>query len=103
MCFLLLFDEVSISLIMCANASFCVSLHFKSAEVASGIQLSVSGAMGFRTVHQVCTVKVFLRTFLCCFLLAWIFFGGCYVFLCTRTHAAHISMNVLINMIRDKG
>ncbi|WOG90974.1 hypothetical protein DCAR_0310221 [Daucus carota subsp. sativus] len=29
------------------------SLHFKSAEVASGLHLSVSGALGFRTVHQV--------------------------------------------------
>ncbi|PSS16407.1 Tetratricopeptide repeat protein [Actinidia chinensis var. chinensis] len=28
-------------------------LHFKSAEVASGLQLSVTGSLGFRTVHQV--------------------------------------------------
>ncbi|XP_059640826.1 uncharacterized protein LOC132282985 [Cornus florida] len=28
-------------------------LHFESAEVASGLQLSVTGALGFRTVHQV--------------------------------------------------
>ncbi|KAE9608627.1 putative 43kDa postsynaptic protein [Lupinus albus] len=27
--------------------------HFESAEVASGLQLSVTGALGFRTVHQV--------------------------------------------------
>ncbi|KAL8127597.1 hypothetical protein AgCh_014485 [Apium graveolens] len=29
------------------------SLHFKLAEAASGLSLSVSGALGFRTVHQV--------------------------------------------------
>ncbi|XP_052190220.1 uncharacterized protein LOC127799954, partial [Diospyros lotus] len=28
-------------------------LHFESAEVVSGLQLSVTGALGFRTVHQV--------------------------------------------------
>ncbi|GFS45347.1 protein prenylyltransferase superfamily protein [Actinidia rufa] len=30
-----------------------IRLHFKSAEVASGLQLSVTGSLGFRTVHQV--------------------------------------------------
>ncbi|KAK9052213.1 hypothetical protein SSX86_028841 [Deinandra increscens subsp. villosa] len=37
-------------------------LHFESAEKASGLSLSVSGAMGFRTVHQV-DPKAQLRLF----------------------------------------
>lgn len=34
-----------------------IRLNFESAEVASGLQLSVTGVLGFRTVHQVHTSK----------------------------------------------
>lgn len=32
---------------------YCIRKHFESAEVAAGLQLSVTGVLGFRTVRQV--------------------------------------------------
>jgi hypothetical protein len=48
---------------------FCgVRLHLESAEVASGIQLSLTGVLGYRTVHQVnnfkCTISESFGSFL---------------------------------------
>lgn len=34
-----------------------VRQHFESAEMAAGLQLSVTGVLGFRTVHQVIIVN----------------------------------------------
>lgn len=34
--------------------------HFESAEVAAGLQLSVTGALGFRTIHQVMITVYYL-------------------------------------------
>lgn len=33
--------------------------HFESAEVAAGLELSVTGVLGFRTVHQVKYVTMY--------------------------------------------
>jgi len=33
-------------------------MHFKSAEMAAGLQLSLTGVLGFRTEHQVNIVNV---------------------------------------------
>lgn len=38
--------------------------HFESAEMACGLQLSVTGVLGFRTVHQVPIFKCELVCFL---------------------------------------
>ena len=40
-----------------------IRLHFESAEVASGLELSVTGVLGFRTVHQVRSSKFCARKF----------------------------------------
>ncbi|MCI29682.1 tetratricopeptide repeat protein 27-like, partial [Trifolium medium] len=37
--------------------------HFESAETAAGLQLSVTGVLGFRTVHQVNTVNCIVGMF----------------------------------------
>lgn len=38
-----------------------IRMHFESAEMAAGLQLSVTGALGFRTVHQVNIVNCILH------------------------------------------
>jgi hypothetical protein len=42
---------------------YCIRTHFESAEMAAGLQLSVTGVLGFRTVHQVNTVNCTIRKF----------------------------------------